>query len=870
MTWALPSIEQSPRPDGSPSWEGGSRAEEHREFAQNHGESSGETPLSDHEDGLSVLPGLVDTIGDFAAPVLGSEVFPEIGWPERRVELAPGDALSAMGQVAVAHGYLWVELGAPGPEYRGRLGLFMEEAIEAALEARGALSPGIQASTGLDASLSDQLYRARLLEQQGIALGVPRLDGIANLGRTLDADDSAVLRWWMAAAAERPVWLVIDQRNVTLRVYPSPVLFETLFDVAPASPTPRPASLGMAESAMTMALSELPPEVAVAPVSEAPVSAAEPIAGDAHRADAPIADELGSADATDVEDVPVDALSELALARMTVPASSDEMRASDAGDDAPFEEEADWQSDDVELPDLDRALGLPPAPTPASAFGGPSPIDSIRAAESRLWLRARDEESELPPLPALASSASVVASEASKPALLPREAGASSLEADEFVRVLEEESRAAGEVLSVPAPLVSAFESADASEAMSAEPPEAEPAHTEPTPLPTKRISKQLFLRLADEQPGGALVAEAVPDLRPSEALPKPGATSRTPELAASDLVTGSPEAADVECTEPSEVAAASRELLRGESTPGQNAGADEPSVDAAPPFDLDDPFSRLAQREWRAWQTNLEAARGPRPLAAVERMFVTDYTRLREACRRGIADDGARKAADEWQTSFAQSYHDAFDALRVRGKRPNMVLDLPEMAQRLGRLQAARRVQLLLVDGLRFDLGLMVQERLKTMVDAALTERLLLWSALPSTTENQLELLGKGPEGLKDAPTTEEPPALVARGRAAESPRRVRVGRTELFKLDTVEDALRTTGKPVAARLGEIADVTATSLADHFSKQPPRTLVVVFGDHGFCLDPKKAGTAEEVRQGGATPEEVLVPAFAWLTGAVH
>lgn len=834
MTWALSSIEEAPRPDGSPSWEEGAHAEEQRESAENQRETSLGAPPFEQDDGLSALPGLVDTIGDFMGPELGAEALSEVGWPERRVELAPGEALSAMGQVAVAHGYLWVELAAPGPEYRGRLGLFLEEAIEAALEARGALSPGIQASTGLDASLSDQLYRARLLEQQGIALGVPRLDGIANLGRTLDADDSAVLRWWMAAAAERPVWLVIDQRNVTLRVYPSPVLFETLFDVAPTSPTPRPASLGMAESAETMALSELPPEVASASEEDGRGATAEPL----------FADELGHGDATDVEDVHVDELSELALARMTVPSpepndfpGSPSAEREHRADPA---EEISWDDgNDVELPDLDRALGLPPAP-PVSAFGGPSPIDSIRAAESRLWLRARDEDLGLPPLPGPGDSPTPPsASQPSEPAIPVQEADARRLEAEEFVRVLEEESRSAGEVVSVPAPLVSAFESAEAPEV---EPPVAQ--STEPTPLPTKRISKQLFLRLADEQPVEAASAEAIPEPASFDASPKAAAGS-TPELASSDLVTSSSEAAEVESVAP-------------------EAHAQPHAVD------LDDPFSRLAQREWRAWQSNLEGARGPRPLAAVERMFVTDYTRLREACRRGIADDGARAAADEWQTSFAQSYHDAFDALRVRGKRPNMVLDLPEMAQRLGRLQAARRVQLLLVDGLRFDLGLMVQERLKTMVDAALTERLLLWSALPSTTENQLELLAKGPEGLKEAPTTEEPPALVARGRAAESPRRLRVGRTELFKLDTVEDALRTTGKPVAARLGDIADATAQSLADHFGKQPPRTLVVVFGDHGFCLDPKKAGTAEEVRQGGATPEEVLVPAFAWLTGAVH
>jgi len=44
---------------------------------------------------------------------------------------------------------------------------------------------------------------------------------------------------------------------------------------------------------------------------------------------------------------------------------------------------------------------------------------------------------------------------------------------------------------------------------------------------------------------------------------------------------------------------------------------------------------------------------------------------------------------------------------------------------------------------------------------------------------------------------------------------------------------------------------------------------VMAFGDHGFLLDRLDNGTTK-ARSGGATPEEVLVPAFAWLVGGVH
>ncbi|MCH2110921.1 MAG: hypothetical protein MK135_16510, partial [Polyangiaceae bacterium] len=93
---------------------------------------------------------------------------------------------------------------------------------------------------------------------------------------------------------------------------------------------------------------------------------------------------------------------------------------------------------------------------------------------------------------------------------------------------------------------------------------------------------------------------------------------------------------------------------------------------------------------------------------------------------------------------------------------------------------------------------------------------------------------------------------------------------RGDVFKLDSVIDGISEVDRSVEERLPEIAGRTAEALATHINGLPPRTMVVVFGDHGFRLDPKRRGTTEEVRIGGASPEEVLVPAFCWLTGAVH
>jgi len=747
-------------------------------------------------------------------------------WAEAPVALADDAGLSAMGEHAQALGYLWVELPAPGPEFRGRLGLYIEEGLELCLEQLGAPPAGIHASSSLDASLSDQLYRARFVERRGLALGIPNLEGIANLGRTLDADDSSVLRWWIAATADRPVRLVVSTKNQFLRVYPSPVLFDSLFELCQEPVSPRAPSVALAESAQAMELSDLPPAVIeepLAPAAEPEPAPPEP-AIDVAPPPEPTTNVLGTRVAP-VFDVALPGL-DRALGLL-----ADGLADPELGD--PLEQE---EPDRAELLEHDRREAItlaPPAEEPALGLMDDSPAEAGLAPASSLEEMSTTEETAAPaPIAPIAPIAPVgLEQRESAPVASPLEPPR--IDADEFLRVLEEDSRpppaaAAADSAPLPADLV---------------PVEREP---EPTPLPQKKLRRP-FLRMAEETPAD----DAQGDQAPADALP-------------ADAVLARDERTDDAQAEPGEL----------ETTGGEPAGAPVARSEATPtaklPLDASDPFNQLAAKEWRSWRDALAQAAGPRPLAAIERMFVTDYTRLAEAARRGIADETARAALGEWQTSFQKSYAETFDALRVRGKRPTMVLDLPDIAQRLGRLQGARRVQLLMIDGLRFDLGLMVQERLRARVDAALTERLLLWSALPSTTTYQLELLGKGPEGLLERWDGEESPTLVARGRAARTARRIRTGRLEVQKIDVVEDALRTLGRPVAERMDEIAGDAAEAIAEHMAAQPPRTLIVVFGDHGFLLDAARAGTTEEVRQGGSSPEEVLVPAFAWLTGAVH
>jgi hypothetical protein len=557
--------------------------------------------------------------------------------------VGPG-VLAELLSDAETEGFLTVQLEAPGPGHRGRLGVMVEAAVEQALERRGACPPGVAAATDLALSLADQLYRARLVELRGIALGLGTLGGMADIEHTLDTEDSAVLRYLLTAAALHPLRLYLNAADRGLRVFTVPV---ALHDLMPGS---APSSIVCLETAQ-------PPSVAPAVARSA--------------------------------------------------AAMEQSQQPPAVRENVLEE---LERDD----ELDVATVVPP---------------HVQVAEAR----------------------------------------------------------AASEVLEALTPPPSSESGIDLS------PPDLA-AFSTPPPV----------------------VARAMPP------------------------------------------------------APAQDEEPFEPSPIPPEPFERG-PLYAFAENDWRTWADELSTARGPKPLSVIERMFVSAYVPLADAVARGIGDASAKQVLTTWATSFEQSYREAFAALRVRGKRPSMVLDIPDIALRIGRLHGARRVELIAVDGMRFDLGLRVEQRVRWRMaqEVALTERLLLWSALPSTTDVQLELLGRGPEALKTWTGEVSSEIPVARGQNARTPRRVKVGHRDLLKLDLVEARLMEPGDHEAARLDDLADELAEVLSAQLARLPARTLAIVFGDHGFKLDAMESGTTS-AKSGGASPEEVLVPAFAWLVGGVH
>lgn len=704
-------------------------------------------------------------------------------------------------------GYVIVDVPELRAVLRGRLGWLLEEAIERSLELRGACRSGIGAGASLESCLTDQLYRARLIGARGLTVLVPTLDPITNRMGALDPEDSATLRSWICAAKQRPVRLYLDVADCMLGAYLDPVTLTQLMHT---------------EASATR---NAPPVV---------VQWSDDLCS-GHRDDGSRASHDGSMSV--VGSAPprsdVVATAESAPSLPGVPATPEADPASQS--DALVSDET--ASSDAAVPPRVELQNAPSEADPiATVAAAPSEADpaatvDVSASQSE---QIQSDESASGDLAALLSSGDPV-SDLADPRFSQDQSGEFSIRPP------------------APTSLENELLPDSVREQTISLPPDTrlEMPSLSPSPLPPP--PEPFALSVPSDSEIGATLARELDD------------SSLTPIFA--------PAALDLQRSSPVHDPPTRDLILPAPHPPTIPVPAlttEEPVSERETRHAAQAPLRQDAPQSWRSWMERLDAVHGPKPLNFIEQSFVEHYVPLYDAYHRGIAGEESRGVLDQWATSFSQSYSEAFDAMRLRGRRPTMVLDIAETAHRLGRLHGARAVQLVLVDGMRYDLGLRVERLLSSKLarEAVLTDKLLLWSALPSTTTQQLELLAR-PESLRDGDTHSETPVLVARGRSASTLRRVRVGSREILKLDLVEARLNEPGGKLSERLDLLAVEIADALALAVGRLQPRTLVTVFGDHGFCLDVKDTGTSA-MRQGGSSPDEVFVPAYAWLTGQMH
>lgn len=164
---------------------------------------------------------------------------------------------------------LVVRLDELGPGFRGRLGDAIDDAIENVLRDRGGAPPGIGASADRDAALSDQLYRARKVGRVGLALDVGPLGALVDACGALDPEDAAALKFLSDSTRDRPLVLLLDERNAEVRAYSAP---EPLAKVLGAKVLE--AKVAVAKKARA----ETPPPPTVARRAPPPMRVAESVA----------------------------------------------------------------------------------------------------------------------------------------------------------------------------------------------------------------------------------------------------------------------------------------------------------------------------------------------------------------------------------------------------------------------------------------------------------------------------------------------------------------------------------------------------------------------------------------------------------------
>lgn len=258
-----------------------------------------------------------------------------------------------------------------------------------------------------------------------------------------------------------------------------------------------------------------------------------------------------------------------------------------------------------------------------------------------------------------------------------------------------------------------------------------------------------------------------------------------------------------------------------------------------------------------RAWAHALNNMAGPKVHGAVERAFSEAYVPLHHEVAAGHAPEESAESLRRWGEDFAQSYSAAFDQMQRHSRRPRMVMDIANLAARWAEHHRVARCELLVVSGMRFDLGELLRANLsRSLSDHALCiETSVLWAALPSNSRSQpLEQGHDSRSARAFSPVAPEP------GHMSSPPQR-------LHRLDTLDQELALSGEAAEARLERLSTSLEGEITPWMKDRKPGTLVVVFGDHGFSLERAKDGTGPAAI-GGALPEQVLVPAAGWIVGA--
>lgn len=208
-----------------------------------------------------------------------------------------------------------------------------------------------------------------------------------------------------------------------------------------------------------------------------------------------------------------------------------------------------------------------------------------------------------------------------------------------------------------------------------------------------------------------------------------------------------------------------------------------------------------------------------------------------------------ARRILSELDRDFSRYYVQALPGWEGGGKpRPMMIGDIPGLVSRKRNVPDHARSIYLLMDGMRWDLW----GKIKNDFFARMPERFrvvregALWAHRPTTTSFQLPRLE---QALRDACPGRDLSEL-------------------LWKISGIDEKIHAEKGGLEHLFSSVLRYLDLELLHRLRDLPPRTLLILFADHGFVENPEfnradKYGT-DRYTHGRDTPFEVIVP-WAWV-----
>ena len=264
---------------------------------------------------------------------------------------------------------------------------------------------------------------------------------------------------------------------------------------------------------------------------------------------------------------------------------------------------------------------------------------------------------------------------------------------------------------------------------------------------------------------------------------------------------------------------------------------------------------------------TGLESPKGllPEKFARWESLFVkrlSHITALRERLRETLVKTGIRTPPflkqeernlemiiDRVVEDFKAFYRKALPVWESgKGPRPVMIEDIPAFVSKKRQVPDHMQRQYMLMDGMRWGLWERIKEEFfeKRPNLFRVVREGSIWSHYPTDTANQLswfeETFADDGRGIEDEPL--------------------------LWKLSGIDEKVHSEKGPLSHLCGNVISYLEIDWLHRLKRLPPRTLLILFADHGFvenpAFDPLAKYENPRYIHGKDSPFEVIVP-WAWV-----